>query len=315
MNILPLVLALLLILALGSYSFLQDTLAIHKEEKAFIGGMHAETILRNKQSNKSFTAKKEKSEAQHLQGAKRELKDIPYVSRRVKENLHDNAKLNIASLAGETSQASYQLLYETSARLIRHLYEKAPFFKAGLEYQVLDLFIKRAKEDKELSSFTELCSSDHPLRDVLYKMAKGTNQYQIGTSRGYPPLEDFLIFDRDPKRKPINFCFASKPLLIAAFGEGLTETFMEQEKKKWEIDHKHHTVKKLELEQLFLKEGNSEGRAITDYYPLMGFSHTAARSQTTIAKDKKTGIKRKQEPQSSTVSSTVTLPSVYGPKK
>lgn len=314
MNILPLVLALMLILSLGAYSLLKESIATHVEERSYLGAMNAESIIRNKLADKQFAEKKEKKAVKGVEKAQEKtLKDITYVSRRSKENMPDSAKLNIALLAGDPSDASYPLLYETSVHLIRNLYEKAPFYKEGLEYQVLDLFIEKAKKDKEATTFAELALSECSLSEVVYKMIKGTNQYTVGTTKGYPPLEDFLVIDRDIKRKPINFCLASKPLLAVVFGDGLTHTIMEEEKRKWEKDHKHHTVKKSDLEQLFLKEGNSEGRAFTEYLPLMGFSQRAPRSHHTRAKDKMTGIKRKIE-NSASAQKSFDLPAVYGQK-
>ncbi len=137
---------------------------------------------------------------------------------------YEEQKLNLSKFtAPEISAQDFQ--YKAAVRLIKALYEHAPFYKEGLEYQVVNALLTRG--DKEI---IDLFKDSPSLDAIFYKMFKGTRTYEVGTDKGYPALLDYCLFtDSDDK---LLYPELAKPVLEALVGPALMKTIEEKEIEK-----------------------------------------------------------------------------------
>jgi hypothetical protein len=176
------------------------------------------------------------------------------VSPREKIPPSEASRLNVFSLFSGDSPPP--LLYEITAKTIATLYQGAPFFRPKLEYQLLDALIQKKSPD----SFTDLFPEAPGLREIFYKMLKGTNFYSLRPKKGYPPLTDFLTLNAEKKETPLSFPYASRPLLTILFDEKIAQAIIDAEKIKWDKDHKHHPLSEAELETLLFQNSKNSPR-------------------------------------------------------
>lgn len=288
MNILPFVFAFVLIFALGASTLLQNWKGVQSEEIKYRGFMRTHRELQSSIERKQFvyqrgkvigTAPKEKKEGEKVP---------TYYNPREALTLHPLSKLNIAPLLSKSPFPASALLYETAATLIRLLYEKTPFYKKDLEYQLLDQLISSASQIEGEISWGKLI----PLlvaEEPYYKIFRGTKSYQLFTNKGYPPLSDFISLDAKKKLKPLHLRYATKPLLISLFGEKLTLQIEEIEREKWKKDYRHHSITSEELGALLLKD-HTNRRNLMDFEPLMNFSVKTERNPNLTIVDGSSGI-------------------------
>lgn len=285
MNILPLVLVSLLILASVSSSFFQQRKSTFWEEKFYVGHMNAERLLRNKIVSAYYKKipTKPKPEKKTKTTGKKKEEESDYVNRREREYLTELSKLNITPLFQQKSPE----LYHITASLLRTLYKDAPFFQGAqiqdLEYVLLDAIISVGVANKEAVHFKDFYPEDLVLRKIFYKMAKGTQL-------SYPPLGDFVTLDLNKQRKPINFSSASIPLLQAAFGQEGAAKILEEERRKWEEDQEQHRLTQNNLTEL-LQKVKKKPFDLYKIEPLIEFSAKPSPLTNLIGKDKDTQIK------------------------
>lgn len=283
-----------MILAISSATLLKEQLATMRGAKSFQGYMRAERQLRNQMEAKEYAQAGKKEKSSSIVKRMISKQNIAYVSPREKQNPHDASKLNLAPLFSAEKLTMHSSLYQTASRLICSLYSHAPFFKeakskiSNLENRLLDYLIEKGKQNPSWSSFTDFFQERDLLGAVFYKMLQGTNSYDIPQKRGYPPFEDFFILDQ--KRKAVSFCFASAPLLTALFDEPLSQLIREEEKKKWEKNHTHRTLKQSELEQLLLKSAPNGNLQMSTLKGWVSFSRTSGGRLSSAQTDKETGI-------------------------
>ncbi|WP_193765372.1 hypothetical protein [Simkania negevensis] len=93
---------------------------------------------------------------------------------------------------------------------------------------------------------------ENPEMQSLYtKMLKGTNTYDLKEKQGYPSFLRLFSFIED-NAKPINYQFASLPLLEAAFGKDIVKVI---EGKEFEFQKKHpEMAKEFALSENSLRE-------------------------------------------------------------
>lgn len=282
MNILPLILFILLVLGLGSLSFLQMSARTFWEKKYYTSYMKVEREARNERERRDFQRVKSNTSKKAAQSTSSK-ENISYQSPREKKRLSDLTKLNLSPLFREGHSS---LLYETAAELIRILYQKSALFEREnhpkVEYVLLDALIAEGKKKEKLSSFSELYPEDEGLRKLFYKMCKGTK-------KGYPPFGDYFFLHPEKESKAIHFCFASKMLLQAVFGDKITTSIIAEEKKKWQESHKHESLTKSELETV-LQTGRGELLSFAEIDDLMSYSKAKAHSPSFVVIDKETGI-------------------------
>lgn len=287
MNILPLVIFSLLILSFAASSFFRERQSTYWEERCYSGYMNAERKLRNQVSSALYAKirKKEEPQAANSKAAPPapEQEGIgSYVNRRERGHLTELSKLNITPLFLQNSSD----LREIAARMIRELYKDAPFFAdakiAKLEYVLIDTLIETGRANKSSTHFKDLFPEDPVLRRIYYKMAKGTHG-------SYPPLGEFLALDRNAERRPVNFSFASIPLLKALFGEAATKNILDEEHQKWLKDGDQHRLAEEELTEIL----NTSERKPFDYHKIkdfLDFSRKAAPKKNLTGYDKTTKI-------------------------
>lgn len=266
MNVLPLVTAFILLFAMGTYTLIHKLRGKTEESTHYAGGMrihHENGMKYQEEIFKLLDGKEIQKEKQpRNEETQQSNRPVEYCSLRERENPLLQSKLNITFLLNEENAQLKQI----AATLIRLLYEHAPFYRQGMENEVLNQVITVLTEYPAIEDFEELfiqCPN-------LYQLIKGTHKYRLHTSDGYPPLEDFISLDRsETMKKPIHFTFASRILLEAVFDDPrLVGEIYLGEKERWEEDHKHHQCTKQELEQLLAKRQKS----LTDYDSLFFFT-------------------------------------------
>ncbi len=251
MNTLPLVFAFVIVIALTAYNTFYDFASCIGEEKKYSAFMKAHRQLQTNLDKKQFRSNKGK--LVHGSREKSESKnEAKYHNPRDKVTLHPLSKLNILPLLA-ADNAHETPFYEITAHLIALLYQNSAVYEVNLEYKVLDLLIKEAKKDKEFT-FETLTQNVLQRDSSLYKLFKGTKNYQLQSHKGYPPLADFIIVEAEKSKRPVHFHYATTPILLAVLGEKLTAAVAAKEKEKWEKDNKHHSLNAQELEAIFIKQ-------------------------------------------------------------
>ncbi|HSX04501.1 MAG TPA: hypothetical protein VLG76_07210 [Rhabdochlamydiaceae bacterium] len=253
MNTLPLVFAFVIMLALGSYAIFQDFASCKSEEKNYTGFMRAHRTLQTNLEKKQFAAFKGKLTRMSHNKKSKINPNAAYSNPRNKITLHPLSKLNILPLVATGPFPHSAEYYEIAAEMIRLLYQHTLVYQPNLEYKILDLLIEEGKKEENIS-FEALTSRLLKKDKSLYKIFKGTKKYQLFTKKGYPPLSDFLSAEINKSKKPINFHYATTPILLALFGDKVTAVIEKTEKEKWEKDHKQHTLTAQELEAILVKE-------------------------------------------------------------
>lgn len=297
MNVLPFILAFLLILSFSSYTLFKDFTATQLEAWGSTGYLQTEREARGQSAEKLYRLakktngpRKKKNADEKGKGKKRTFK-----SRRSHCVPLEEAKLNLAFLLTTApSSSSYAILYETAATLIRTLYNRQPFWKEGIERPLLDEMIRQGKAHPQAATFGALFPENKELAELFYILLKGTQSYNLETLEGIPIFSDFFLIDSTPSEKPIYFCFASLPLLSALFGPEITHAITEEEQKKWEQKKRNYTLKRTELEDLLTRFPNTK-YSFEQYKELMNFSIVGQGRKMKGVKDPNTGILTRRE--------------------
>lgn len=273
MNILPTVTLFLMLLSLTSYTLFQGGVDLKSEKASLIGYADAQAKAISSIAKKAYSDKKGESKAR---GERKLNPNLEYKSRR--HTLNRLSSLNIVSLFDEGEHAK---VYKIAQQLIHFLYKDAPFYRDGLEISILKAMIAKGKKLEEVSSLVALFPDDDKLREIFYKMMKGS-----GSATGYPPLGDFLRVD--PGKKFLSFPFASIDLLKICFGEEVANAIIEEERKLWEEKHYHRTVKQGDLGPLLLDA--SGGKLALKDFPPMDFRKKIPKKEIATATNETTGI-------------------------
>lgn len=283
MNILPLVTAFMLLFAIGAYTLLQQAISTRQEERHFGAAqrLHWKSVSQIESALYKLHPGQSPS---HVAKEKTKQPDKPYESPRTKFNLPLSAKLNISPLFSETPNPR---LREIAAKLIERLYQATYLYRPGLADEVLNLLIDTGRQNPDCLTFAELFRKMRNPPHVLYKMLKGTQNYRLFTSLGYPSLDDYLAIA--PKRAPIFMVHASKALLIAAFGDVFANQLILKEKESWEKEGKYIPLKKEEIEALFLEFGG-HGKNLSDLDPLLDYKRHSRALDQQIYLDEKSKI-------------------------
>ncbi|NGX38574.1 MAG: hypothetical protein K1000chlam2_01748 [Chlamydiae bacterium] len=286
MNILPLVSAFILIFAIGTYTFIHNARAAIQEKDHYASAFFIDRKLGCKIQNRLY--KNAPGENIHPidKKASKSEKPAEFHSPRDKFIRLNESKLNLSSLLEKPDP---QL--ETVAReLIEFLYATTSLQKEVAKVNVIKILIETAKKHRSLHTLEDLLSKipkeHYPL---FYKLTKGTHAYELYTSKGYPPLSDFLILVAQTQTKPINFSLASRPLLEALFTKRLSSLAINEEKHTWEKDHKHTPLKKEELTAFLV----NHGKTMTEYENLIFFNTTKTEEPQWLVLDKETKVQIK----------------------
>jgi hypothetical protein len=253
MSFLPFVLSFLLILVLGSSMLLTSFRSLAIEKKVILSANNAKLILISKQADKEFKKiahKKPSTESKLADGMQppeeRKAKNKPsrppaYKEKRDKRYGFESSKINLWPLLKGDDAALSDALYKSTIKLLQILYQDADFYKAArdpdLAQKIVQAMLEKKKED-----FSELFPKG-PLANIYYKMLKGTNT-------GYPALEEYFKIEKNGKTPPINWAYASIPVLQAVLGEETTQRILAAEKASWEKNHRKRILTKEQLRAL-----------------------------------------------------------------
>lgn len=177
------------------------------------------TNLQNKNNTKIENTFKKQNQK------KQQVKKKSYPPNRRADILTSNAKLNIQSFQ-KNEYKSLLKLYENYLLLI---YKNAPFFDPLIIKKIALLTAKHINRDKNLKEIQTIVLSDKKLQKVWYKMLKGTRNFTIKHPYDYPPLLDFIAFEDNTKRAPINFLKANELLLKALFKNNIYKKIIQKE--------------------------------------------------------------------------------------
>lgn len=309
MNIIPLVVSFLLVLGISSSFLISQRQATIQEGRSYAGRMHTLTAARNqfeedtydhltspdnkgKTNNPSpkptpekqeFTKKREKTEE--------EIK--AFLEKKQRQRTSVYSTLNLAYLVNHPTSPYHQIAED----LIEALYGHTTFFQdePALAHNLLTYILETAKEHPTFSTFEELLEKESQFNEALYKMLKGTNAFSIEKKKGYPPLTDYISFDRNDKHA-IRLHFASLPLLEQMFGPKVVKEIAEIELKKYketDTPSNWYWITKNELEELL----NTPTPPKYSYAVLENgilFSTTKPKNLSSRIVDKKTKISIKE---------------------
>ena len=251
MSFLPFVLSFLLLMVIGS-SFLftsfrstsleKTVILAHNRAKLGLISKQAEADYKMSQPKKSDKDKNNPKEPKEKNG-----KVSTYKDQRNKRCGLESSKFNLWPLLNNKNSSSY--LYDSAIRLIQILYQDADFYKnardPGLAKKILDEMVSKKGED-----LSQLFSENQELAKIYYKMLKGTNT-------GYPPLGEYFKIEKSDKA-PIQWCYATTPLLRAVLGDDATNRILAAEKAAWEENHHKRILPKETLRELLKKHTNPD---------------------------------------------------------
>lgn len=255
MSFLPFVLSFLLILVLGSSLLFNSFRSTSLEKTVILAQNRAKLGLISKQAEADYKAsqvrKNEKpGEPPNESKEPKEKKDkIPvYKDKRNKRSGLDSSKFNLWPLFQSKSNIEYNAFLKSAIRLIQILYQDADFYKKAndpklAEKILLDMISKKSEE------LSQLLPKDVSY-EIYYKMLKGSNT-------GYPPLGEYFKIEKsnDP---PIQWSYATTPILRAVLGDAAANRVLAAEKAAWEENHRTRILPKETLRELLLKHTNPD---------------------------------------------------------
>lgn len=280
--------AFALLFALCSYTLLHQSIAVQFESIKVRGAHRIERVLLTELDRARYhrhpvkTSKKQKEEP-----TDKEITEMKYNSPRMAFNKKPLTKLNLAPLLTVEETPDQKLLQIAATTLIKNLYQHTTVYEEEMEKEVFALLLKTLKEHPEIESLQQAYAHLEERRELFYKLFRGTQNYQLSSNVGLPPLTDFFILEK--KRAAMQFAHASRPVLEAILGLPLTAAILQEEEARWHEDHKEHPLTKEELSDLLLKERKNP----TDYEPLLNFSTSHTKSDQFIFQDKLSKVQKK----------------------
>lgn len=292
MNILPLIIGFILVFSCLSMTFFKEARSISIAERSIGAAFRVESQLRNRLALRSYSSQAKVKRSKSNGG--RKVKRAYYSMRAISPPIEES-KLNISPLFDEAVvDVTHHPLYRIAAELIRTLYEGSPLIpgkpQKGWEKSILDAMIAKGKKAPERERLSDLFPDDDALRATYYKMLKGTNQYELGAKKkGIAPLGNFISMAPQKKENAIQFCFASAPLLQAAFGSKITDKLLSEEKKRWDETEKSYFSSKEDLQELLLQNA-ALANLFTQLEPYLSFRKQIPRKSQIAGTDTTTGL-------------------------
>ncbi|MBI3236706.1 MAG: hypothetical protein HYZ48_03265 [Chlamydiales bacterium] len=281
MNILPLVIGCIVIFSYLGFLFLKEGQVVSIIQRSVSASFEIEKGLQNKMVSRQFSQHSTKKKSS-TKGGKRKYDSIRSILPPIEES-----KLDIGVLLdGTLPDVQSHCIYAIALNLLCDLYggEKA------LRKRILDEMIRKGKLLGKERELFDLFPEDRSLKEVYYKMLKGTNQYEVEEKKqGLPPLSDFFKIGAGSQSSPIHFCFASKPLLRAAVGKDLAEKIIEQEKKRSAEEERRYFFSKEDL-QAMLMQDPQHAKLCSELEPHCSFSSKIPRKEKIAGKEKQTGL-------------------------
>ncbi len=289
MNILPLVCGFLIVFAILSATFVRNHHSVILTERSIASASLTQRALLNAIEKKQF------SKAPNISTPIDSLKG------KIKNPLHlrsitppvEYAKLNISTLFENSINPKANPIYKVASRLIASLYSHTPIFKNAsvqkLEEKILDAIIQKGISLKTSTSLNELFPDDPALKEIYYKMLKGTNSCKIAENIGTPRLSDFFSCSKQKQENTLYFAFASKPLLEALFDQEIALKIISLEKMNIQNKNPPYSLGKNELQTLLLNT-SSHQLSLSLFEPYLNYGKQIPAKKTIARVDSSTGL-------------------------
>lgn len=280
MNILPLILAFLLIFSALSVGFIRGQKESLVANKCATRFYQTSRSALNRVAAKSYRKIKVDAPPKTVTTEKKGVKKAPPAIERTSTPPLEASKLNLTPLLDLETDPKRHPLYEIAAQLLRLLYDES-VLKGEMEYALLDAFCAKEK----VESVVDLYPKEAALQPLFYKMLKGTHTYRLDKKQGIPPFSDFFTLG---KQSAIHFSFASPLLLEAIFGKKLRAKILAEEKKKAQKDG---TSCLTQEELTALLTGDPACSAlVTELGTQLNFSSKREKRNEIVAQDKQTDL-------------------------
>ncbi len=206
MNILPFILAILLVLGYISSSLLQKHFLSSTTDKTYLGLRRAERVLlRSSETARFRMLPGVPLKVQRKEPVKKEPTIVP--EPRINPSC---ARLNLFPLLTEGKQV-HGHLYAMALKLLETFYQDK-LFDSG---QLLDALLSAVKQQLQSNQSLSLETFDlGPLQGGYYAALKGTKQCDLVSGTGYPPLIDYFKFERGATQVCL---FHAHPHMLAPF--------------------------------------------------------------------------------------------------
>ncbi len=249
MSFLPFVLSFLLLMVIGSSFLFTSFRSTSLEKTVILAQNRAKLGLISKQAEADYKknqARKKDGKSDGSSEPKEKNGKVPvYKDRRNKRCGLESSKFNLWPLLNNNSSSN---LYDSAIRLIQILYQDADFYKnerdPNLAEKILEEMISQKGED-----LSQLFPKN-VISNIYYKMLKGTNT-------GYPPLGEYFKIEKSDKA-PIQWCYATTPILRAVLGDAATNRILAAEKAAWEENHRKKVLPKETLRELLQQHTNPD---------------------------------------------------------
>jgi hypothetical protein len=283
MNILPAVLAFILLITMMSLTFFQS--ASHADYLAYkqTGYMKVKRDLQSALENEAYNPHRPKAISKDSKNGSRTKARNHYRSERLKPPLNENNKLNISPLFTVAKEPNL-LLEKTLKKLILILYHEKKFFaKEGytqeeLAVNLVKSLIEKGRGKETLEALTDLYPKDPFLQNLFYKMLKSAT-----------PLSDYITLIEKKERKPVCFKYAPTDLLTALFNEKITEAILKKEEENYFAHEKGSPILQAHELKEILSRSSFAGQ-IETLIPLIEFGSPKNSKKTLRRSDVKTGI-------------------------
>jgi|GEM_PF-1473071 len=253
MVFLPFVVTFLMILVLGGsllFTSIQNTAL---EKKIIFSQKSAHLSLMSSQALAKYNLLKTRAHPIKKPKAKRQttLLQKAQTNSRHSRGFFHSSKFNLWPLVQDKHSPLSKILYDKAVRLIEILYQKESFYQKFHDPELAKKILDAMLENKGEKSLVSLFPKDPILKKIYYQMMQGTNTK-------YPSLREFFKIEECSKNAPIQFHYASTPVLMAILGKTLGQEVLRSEKEKQKTQNRGTTLTKQQMQQLLLKNPSSE---------------------------------------------------------
>jgi hypothetical protein len=296
MNIFMISFALLIVLGLGATLCWKETISSSFALRAVQGTYEASRDLHNNAEKTKFVHFENvgSSEKKKQEVKKKRRAQTSFTSHRLESPPVIQGRFGIMAIRDLDAQPFVKPIL---CNLLTILYGHTDWFDRQVAVGLVDkiaIFLTEPEEEEDLT-VQELGSREfvEQLDGVEYRlwylMSKGTQEYDVVKKIGYPPLEDYIDFQKRPIKHTCHFPFATAPLLEAIFGEELTREIMRIEAEKWQKDRRRKFCLQRELVALVhLHRHNPEILQVIERYCY--FSQSFGKREFVEGRDKRSKI-------------------------
>ncbi|MFY7842494.1 MAG: hypothetical protein ACOVOR_00520 [Rhabdochlamydiaceae bacterium] len=278
MNIIPLVIAFIIVFNFLSSQLIWQKIDLYQIESHYLSYMKTSRQLKNKMEDKlyqKFEKVQLKTKAEG-KGNSPPNKNSPHdvtkknKVRKDRWQTHPSVKtrLNLIPLLHQHKN-SLNFFKNYWIHLMNDLYGHELFFKeasSAFHEDVMKEIERLFKEQMGDFKLSDIRLSNKEWQLIWFKILKGTNHYDLKQKKGYPPLEDFIVFRSDDPHL-IYFGYASVPVLNTLFGSDMLKQILNMEENKGNLP-----LSKQEFQDLCHKQPPIWQKKYQDLSNLISFS-------------------------------------------